>query len=170
MRTHNGMRPLDVVVLMKIIALSHENWQYRDLSASLHISISEISESLNRSVIAGLLDSSKRKVKRLALMEFIQYGLHYVFPQLPGPVVRGMETAHSHPFYRQHFSSNLPYVWPSPNGNARGQAIEPLHKGVVEAATQDQVLYKLLASIDIVRVGKVREIKLALEELKKSIL
>lgn len=164
------MRPLDIVVLMKIIALKDIPWQYRDLSASLFISISEISASLQRSMISGLIDGERTKVRRNALMEFIQYGIHYVFPQVPGPIVNGIETAHSHPFYKKHFSSDLPFVWPAIEGNARGQAIEPLHKGVVQAVKQDEDLYKLLASIDILRVGKVREINLAIKELKTYIL
>src|SRR3546814_1528586 len=48
----------------------------------------EISESLNRSRIAGLLDPAKKKVFRNALLEFIRYGLPYVFPVEPGPFVR----------------------------------------------------------------------------------
>jgi len=170
MRDHNGMRPLDIVVLMKLIVLKDSPWQYRDLSASLFISISEISASLNRSMIAGLIDSGRKKVKRKALMEFIQYGLHYVFPQVPGSIVNGIETAHSHPFYKKHFTSILPFVWPSTEGNTRGQAIEPLHKGVIKAIKQDEELYKLLASLDILRVGKVREINLAIKELNSYIL
>lgn len=170
MRSHNGMRPLDIVILMKIIALKEKPWQYRDLSSSLFISISEISESINRSVIAGLIDKQNKKVMRNALMEFIQYGVHYVFPQIPGAIVNGIETAHSHVFYKKKISSDTNYVWPSVDGKIRGQAIEPLHKGVVKAIELDEVLYKLLASIDILRVGKTREKKLALEELKKYIL
>ena len=170
MRNHNGMRPLDIVVLIKLITLKDNPWQYRDLSASLFISISEISASLNRSMIAGLVDSERKKVMRNSLMEFIQYGLHYVFPQVPGPIVNGIETAHSHPFYKKHFASDLPFVWPAINGNARGQAIEPLNKGVIKAVQQDPELYKLLASIDILRVGKVREKNLAIAELKTYIL
>lgn len=164
------MRPLDVVVLLKIVALKDIPWQYRDLSASLFISISEISASLKRSMIAGLIDSDRKSVRRRALMEFIQYGIQYVFPQLPGPIVNGIATAHSHPFYKNHFASDLPYVWPSIDGNARGQAIEPLHKGVVKAIKESEELYKLLASIDIIRVGKVREKNLAIQELKDQIL
>ena len=170
MRSHNGMRPLDIVVLMKLIALKNNSWQYRDLSSTLYISTSEISESINRSVIAGLIDKQSKKVMRNALMEFIQYGIHYVFPQIPGALVNGIETAHSHKFYKQKFVSEIPYVWPSINGNIRGQAIEPLHKGVVKAIESDEDLYKLLASIDILRVGKTREIKIAINELKKYIL
>lgn len=164
------MRPLDIVVLLKIISLRDKPWQFRDLSALLFISISEISSSLKRSMVAGLIDSDRKIVRRKALMEFIQYGLQYVFPQVPGPIVNGVKTAHSHPFYRNHFASDLPYVWPTVDGNARGQAIEPLHKGVVKAVQQCEELYKLLASIDIIRVGKVREKNLAIQELKDHIL
>jgi len=53
------MRPQDIVVLLKI-ALIKENWLAKDLSKNLKISASEISESLNRSAIAGLLSADKK--------------------------------------------------------------------------------------------------------------
>jgi hypothetical protein len=170
MKSHNGMRPQDVVILLKILTIEHPGWQYRDLSASLYISISEIAESLNRSQLAGLVDVNKKNIFRQSLMEFIQYGLHYVFPQVPGTMVTGIGTAHSHPFYKKKFISEINYVWPDQDGDMRGLAIQPLYKSVVKAAKEDETLYKLLASIDIIRVGKTRETKLALEELKKFIL
>jgi hypothetical protein len=170
MKSHNGMRPQDVVILLKILTISDPGWQYRDLSSLLFISISEISESLHRSHIAGLIDESKRKIYRQSLMEFIQYGLHYVFPEVPGTMVTGISTAHSYPFYSQQFKSEMNYVWPDGDGNMRGLSIQPLYKSVVKAVRQDELLYKLLASIDIIRVGRTRELKVAIEELKKHIL
>lgn len=170
MRSHNGMRPQDVVILLKILISKDPDWQYRDLSASLFISTSEIAESLNRSHIAGLVDESRRNVYRKSLMEFIEYGLHYVFPQLPGSMVTGTATAHSHVYFSSKIISELNYVWPDENGNIRGLSIEPLYKGAVKAAKVDKDLYLLLACIDVIRVGRVRELKMALEELKKIIL
>lgn len=164
------MRPQDIFILLKLITIGHSNWQYRDLSVSLNISISEISESLQRSFVAGLVDEAKKNVYRQSLMEFIQYGLHYVFPQHPGGMVTGMPTAHSHVFYKSKLVSDLSYVWPDENGTIRGLSIQPLYKSVPFACNNDQKLYKLLAGIDIIRVGKTRELKLALEELKKDIL
>lgn len=164
------MRPLDIIVMLKLLTIEQPDWQYRDLSASLAMPISEVSEALNRSHMAGLVGENRRSIHRQSLMEFIQYGLHYVFPQVPGTMVTGIATAHSHPFYSAHFSSELKYVWPDENGDIRGLAINPLHKGVVKASKADEKLYLLLASIDIIRVGKTREIKLALEQLKKYIL
>ena len=55
------MRPHDVVILLKILTHGQEGWQYRDLAASLYISTSEVSESLARSHMAGLVDESKKR-------------------------------------------------------------------------------------------------------------
>jgi hypothetical protein len=171
MKAHNGMRPHDVVILLKILVLNGQSWQYRDLSASLNIAISEIAESLNRSHMAALIDQTKRKVSRQSLMEFLEHGLHYVFPQVPGPMVIGYPTGLSHPFYKTKFSSELEYVWPDEEGGfIRGQTILPLYKNAPKASQADQKLYKMLAGIDIIRVGKNREIAVALQELKKEIL
>jgi hypothetical protein len=170
MKSHNGMRPQDVVLLLKILIVPASDWQYRDLAASLYLSISEVSESLNRSHIAGLVDESKRKVHRQSLMEFIRYGLPYVFPQVPGTMVTGIPTAHSYPFYAGLFKSDMNYAWPDDNGNMRGLAIQPLYGSIVKAVKQDELLYKSLASIDIIRVGRTRELKVAIEELQKIIL
>jgi predicted transcriptional regulator len=170
MKSHNGMRPQDVVILLKILTIDTPDWQYRDLAQSLSISISEISESLNRSHLAGLIDVSRKKVFRQSLTEFIQYGLHYVFPQAPGTMVTGIATAHSHPFYKKKIISEINFVWPDEDGDIRGLAIQPLYKSVTKAVKKDEALYKLLASVDIIRVGKTRETKLAIEELKKFIL
>jgi hypothetical protein len=170
MKIHNGMRPQDVVILLKILTNDGARWQYRDLAASLSISVSEVSESLNRSHIAGLIDETKKKVRRQSLMEFIEHGLHYVFPQLPGRLVTGVPTAHSHPFFIKKLVSDMNYVWPDPDGSVKGLAIQPLHRSVTKAIQKDDLLYRLLASIDIIRVGNTRELKLALQELNKIIL
>lgn len=170
MKSHNGMRPQDIVVLIKIITIGNPSWQYRDLAADLSISISEIAESLNRNQIAGLIDESKRRVHRQSFFEFVEHGLKYVFPQVPGTLVTGIPTAHSHAFFENKFVSDLPFVWPDENGSSRGLAIMPLHKGVPSAIRKDAQLYKLLACIDVIRVGRVREIKIALLELQQSIL
>ena len=92
---HKGMRPQDIAVLLKIIAFGKQDWMNKDLAASLHISPSEITESLSRSQFAGLINASRKKVFVLALEDFLVYGLRYVFPVQPGTLVRGMPTAHA---------------------------------------------------------------------------
>jgi len=171
MRKHNGMRPQDIVILLKILSKDQTAWQMKDLAQELNISQSEISDSLNRSVMAGLVEAEKKKkVHRISLMEFLQYGLHYVFPAKPGTMVNGIYTAHSHPFMQQSFKSEMMYVWPYSKGNVRGLAIEPFYKSQAEACLKDEQLYLMLALIDVIRIGRVREMEKAIKELKRIIL
>ena len=169
MKKHNGMRPQDVVILLKIATLKDKVWYGKNLYTTLFISPSEVSESLNRSMIAGLLDAGKRKLMRQAFLEFLEHGLKYVYPQQPGALVRGMPTAHSAPPLNKIIQSQEFYVWPDPLGEQRGQAIEPLHPGVVEAARLDAELYELLSLIDALRIGRIRERAIAIQELSNRI-
>ncbi len=170
MRKHNGMRPQDIAILLRIISMKTEYWQLQELSSSLRISMSEISESLNRSRIAGLLDYNKKKVSRQNLLEFLEHGVRYVFPQQPGSMIRGIPTAHSHPLMKKYFISEMNYVWPDNKGKVMGLTIEPFYLKQTEGINDNEMYYKLLALVDVIRVGKVREIKYAVNELKKSIL
>lgn len=169
MKKHNGMRPQDVVILLKIASAKTEPWLAKDIATDLYISSSEVSESLNRSKMAGLLDSSKKKLMRQAFLQFVEYGLKYVFPAIPGSIVRGMPTAHSASPLDKLVQGGEGFVWPDAHGVSRGQSIEPLHQGVVEAAKKDDVLYELLALTDAIRIGKSREKKLAIDEIRKRI-
>lgn len=162
--------PQDIVVLLKISTYNNQHWEQAPLSKVLCMSQSEISKSVARSKYAGLLDSSGKKVRRLALMELLQYGISYVFPQQPGPIVRGIPTAHSAPPLSEIIVSNEPYVWPSGKGKIRGQSIIPLYPSVVDAVQKDEKLYELLALVDAIRVGRAREKEIAIKELKFRIL
>lgn len=169
MKKHNGMRPQDVVVLLKIAAKKNIPWQMKDLAIELDISASEISESLNRSMLAGLIGADKQTLMKSAIIDFLGHGLKYVYPQKPGALVRGMLTAHSAEPLSKSIQSEEPYVWPFAKGDVRGQAIEPLHPSVPDACLKDKLLYELLALTDALRVGKNREQKLAMTELEKRI-
>lgn len=169
MKKHSGMRPHDIVILLKIAAKGDDSWYMKDLSYELGISASEISESINRSAIAGLISSDKKRLMKLALIDFLEYGLRYVYPQRPGALVRGIPTAHSAPPLNEIIVSDEPYVWPYAEGKIRGQAIEPLHPKVPEACLKDPNFYELLSLSDALRVGRVREKKIAIEELKNRI-
>lgn len=105
------MRPQDVIVLLKL-AIIKENWIAKDLSKNLKISASEISESLNRSAIAGLLSADKKILMKKAFLEFLEYGLKFVFPQNPGAILRGIPTAHSAPPLNNLLTADEIFVWP----------------------------------------------------------
>ncbi|MDX2250612.1 MAG: hypothetical protein SF052_27770 [Bacteroidia bacterium] len=170
MRKHNGMRPQDVVILLKVVAMGETPWRYSDIAQALHMSQSEVAEALNRSKLGRLVDVSKKKVYRESFMEFLIHGVKYVFPAQPGALVRGIPTAHSaKPLSDLLISETEAFVWPSAVGNMRGQGIVPLYPSVIKAIRKDHILYEMLALVDAIRVGKAREHNLAVETLEKMI-
>jgi hypothetical protein len=169
MKQHNGMRPHDIVVLLKIAAKGNLGWLMKDLANELSISSSEISESLHRSALAGLLAADKQRLLTSALLEFLIYGLKYVYPQKPGALVRGLPTGHSAEPLHGLIQSDEQYVWPWAEGTVRGQSIQPLHPSVPDACQRDSRLYELLALTDALRIGKSREHKLAIAALEKRL-
>ena len=167
MGKQQGMRPQDIVILLKKISPSGMKMNGKQLAESLGISASEISEAMDRNRIAGLVDHSKSMVNTLALADFLTYGIRYCFPVEIGGIVRGVPTAVSaSPFSESIASSKEAFVWPFSTGPGRGQAIEPLYRSVPEAAMNDADFYKLLAITDILRMGRARERELAIVELK----
>lgn len=164
------MSPQDIVVLLKITTYGNSAWFQDQLAKTLHISQSEISKSLMRSKFAGLIDTSGKIVFKMALLEFLQYGIKYVFPERPGALVRGIPTAHSAMPLSQIIVSEEHYVWPSGKGKLRGQAVRPLYPSVVDAVQNDEKLHELLALVDALRVGRAREKEIAVKELKGRIL
>jgi predicted transcriptional regulator len=169
MKKHSGMRPHDIAVLLKIATKGGGDWLMKDLSYELGISASEISESMNRSVIAGLIAPDKKRLMKAALLDFLEFGLRYVYPQQAGALVRGFPTAHSAPPLNEIIVSEEQFVWPFAGGKVRGQAVEPLHPKLPEASLKDPDFYQMMALCDALRVGKVREKNIAMEELKKRI-
>ncbi|RYZ27694.1 MAG: hypothetical protein EOP49_42100 [Sphingobacteriales bacterium] len=167
MTTHS-MRPQDIVVLLKIISLNGETWMNKELAAALFLSPAEISNSLHRSTISGLLDADRCRVRLQSLIEFLNYGLPYVFPQMPGGMAKGMPTGHSHDYLKDKIITSETLVWPDAENNHRGFSVQPLYPGAVRAAKSDARLYLYLALTDVLRMGKVREKALALEKLKEE--
>ena len=165
-----SMNPLDIVIILKIITYQGEPWYQVPLANQLFISQSEVSKSLVRSKYAGLLDGEGNRVFKLALMDFLQYGIRYVFPQQPGALVRGIPTAHSAKPLSEIIQSDDNYVWSSGQGTMRGYSIVPLYKSVVNAVQKDPQLHEILALVDAIRIGRAREKEIAVEELRKRIL
>lgn len=170
MRQHNGMRPQDVVVLLKALLLEGAAWQSKDLAQALFLSPTEISFSLKRCQYARLLDNTGRHVARRTFLEFLLYGLPVVFPTQPGAQVRGLPTAHSAAPLQQQLVSEQQYVWPDAESDTWGSAVMPLYSRVPQAAKADAHLYELLALTDALRVGRPRERKLAGELLTQFML
>lgn len=161
------LKPQDVLLLLKIVSDNNPSWNQKPVAEALGLSQSEVSEAVARCKYSGLLAPNGKMVMKIALMEFLQYGLRYAFPQKPGAVVRGVPTSHSASPLKAEIQSTEDYVWPYGKGTVRGHGIEPLYSSVPEAALKDATLHELLALVDALRVGRAREKELALIELKK---
>ena len=106
------------------------------------------------------------KVHARNLAEFAVHGAKYAFPAERLPVAVGVPTSHSAPAFAGVFAPGSDdWVWPHPNGTARGQGLKPLHRSAPFAAMQDAKLYEMLALFDALRVGRARERGMALKRL-----
>lgn len=153
-----------------------DSYSVRALSASLALSKSEVSNSLNRCREIGLIHTNRLSgqplVRREALLDFVKYGIRYVFPAKPGAVVRGIPTAFGAPILTGKVMSggDLIPVWPDAYGKSKGQEIAPLYKTVPGAVKKDELLYHFLALVDAIRIGGPRETKVADALLRELIL
>jgi len=163
------MKPQDIIVMLKILLWPNEDWTIAKIAVSIGLSPSETHSALKRCELADLYSPVTRKPIVKNLEEFIIYGLRYVFPAEEGPRDRGIPTAHSAlPLSNLIVdNNNEQYVWPDANGKERGVTVSPLYPSVSEAVSNDKKLYKMLALIDALRLGKTRERKMAQNELQK---
>ncbi len=167
MEEHRGMRPQDVAILLKMVAMQNDNIYLKAIAQALSLRETEVTHSVRRSAQAGLLEDNKRVVVKQALLEFFEHGLKYVFPQQPGKMVKGVATG------RQVWSKRAPgknaatYVWPYKKGKDMGLAIRPLHVNVPASVLKDPDLHRLFALADTLRMGDEKERSQALAELKR---
>ncbi|WP_291403210.1 hypothetical protein [Daejeonella sp.] len=167
MKEHKGMRPQDIVVLLKLIIDSEQDLRIKNLSSKLFISSSEISESLNRSAIAKLIDPLNRTVNKEAFLLFLEHGFPYVFPAKLGSLTKGHFTAHSESSLYLSFSSEEKLVWPDLQGKEKGSSIQPLYPNITKAILTDRLLYKLLALCDIIRIGNTADKSKAVWQIRE---
>jgi hypothetical protein len=166
------LRPQDVLVALKLAVASEPERAYARLAESLGMSASEVHASVQRAVQAGLVRAD-REPNRAALCELLVHGLKYVFPCERGALTRGMPTAHAAPPLNSRFpaaASEVPPVWPDPEGDVRGEELRPLYPSVPSAARKDARLYELLALVDALRAGRAREREIAAKELRSRLL
>ena len=167
------LKPQNVVILIKLVAIGKENWSFSTLSTALHMSPSEVHAGIHRAIAARLAVKTTDRIQTAirSLEEFLIHGLRYVFVPDRGEITRGMPTLHAGPPLSQMLisSSDPPPVWPDPEGNVRGQSFSPLYKSVPKAAVQDRQLYELLVLADAIRGGRQREREIAVKEISKRL-
>lgn len=168
------LKPQDVVVLLKLVALGEQPWTFQRLAVELSISQSEVHAAVRRAVAAGLMskaNSASGRVVRAALLEFLVHGVKYAYPPKRGALSRGVPTGYAAPPLDKVIagSNEPPPVWPYAEGQVRGYALAPLYRTVPEAALRDAALYELLALVDAIRDGRARERNLARQALENRL-
>ena len=163
-----NLKPQDIYILLKLVALGESAWSYASVAGELFMSASEVHAGIKRAVAARLMPLQGGQPLKKSLEEFIIHGVKYAFPPEHGGLTRGIPTGYAAPpLYDIIFQPNEPPpVWPDPEGDTRGYEFSPLYKTVPKAALRDPRLYELLAIVDAIRDGKARERDIAIKELK----
>ncbi|BBT92722.1 hypothetical protein KK010_17345 [Enterobacter mori] len=136
------------------------------------ISKTQIAESMNRSFDSNLLRLERKtglpRANLQGLLEFLIYGIKYVFPVKPAELTRGIATSFSAPVLNKKLitAGEFQLVWPDARANSKGLAVAPLYKTVPYAVRRDSRMYAMLALIDAIRMGNPREANLAADLLK----
>lgn len=167
------LKPQDVAIALKLVVLGSERLPYAALGKAMHLSQFEAHAAVQRLVVAKLavsIDGNIRPVKE-SLRRFLVNGAPFAYPPMRGEVTVGMPTAHAIAPLRDLLASasDLPPVWPDPEGKVRGQSLLPLYPGEPAAAREDSGLYELLALFDALRVGQARERNLAARLLEERL-
>ena len=164
------LKPQDIVVALKLFTSGADKLSMQKLGALLGLSSSRIHASIHRLERANLakrLGAGRYRPNTANLIEFIVHGLKYAFVPEIGEYTRGMPTAAYAPPLKAELpdATEPPYVWPDPEGTVEGIAFSPLHRCVPKAVQQDAKLYELLAMIDSIRGGRLRDKRLAIDHI-----
>lgn len=165
------LKPQDIYVLLKLVVIGERQWSYADLAVDLGMSPSQLHASVKRTLEAQLaVKQGDRIVPNFRnFEEFLISGVRHVFWAKPGPITRGVVTSSSAPSIDHLFvalDSELPRVWPDPEGEERGVTVVPLYKNAPQASRKDPEFYEMLTLVDAIRAGRAREREAAIKELK----
>ena len=157
-----SLKPQDVLVALKLVAIGDEEWSFTRLAKSLGISLGASHNAIGHLMQAGLVFEKEEAavVDRQRLVDYLLHGLPCQYFPIRGATVRGVPTGASAPPLVGLFppaSGDVLTVWPLANGRAQGVGLEPIYKTVPKAAAEDAVLYELLTLVDAVRIGQAEQ-------------
>ena len=125
------LKPQDVLILLKLVALRDEPWTYNDLATELDLSPSQVHAAVRRAIKSELAYQADKQVRVHAqnLEEFLGHGLRYLAIPERGAISRGMATLTSAPPFAALFvADENPIVWPDSSGDVRGESLSPIYK------------------------------------------
>ena len=166
------LKPQDTVLALKYWALGKAGQQLsvRDLAESIGVSASEVSKSAKRLVAARLLIEREGRLypEANALYEWLAFGVRYAYPVQQVGYGRGLACAWNCPLIVSDIVPPSPaFVWAASGGKTEGVFIEPIYESVPLGASKDEMLYHILALVDVIRLGKPRELAIARPLLKE---
>ena len=91
------LKPQDILILIKLVALEEAEWSYPSLGTELSMSPSEVHSGLKRAVAARLMGEQRRRPIKRALEEFLIHGVKYAYPPSRGGLTRGVPTSFTGP-------------------------------------------------------------------------
>lgn len=168
---HVIAKSLDVYALAKLL-LEKKKRPFAVVAKEIGLSASEFHAAVRRLAESGLIERESRKPHGKPVEEFLFHGVPYIFPAPPGAPTRGVPTSYSAAPLNSLIASSagtIGPVWPDAEGGNRGYSIEPLHPSAPKAARTDAAFYEILALIDALRGGRMRERQMAREELHRRI-
>lgn len=153
----------DIVVLAHL-ASAPGGRTVRHLAEELEMPSASVHRSLKTLQEAGLYFHERGVIARKSAHELLAIGMKYMFPPRILGEGRGVPTAWSaSPIDEQFIGANSTYVWPHLESKSIGLRVTPLDPRVPELALANPALGELLALIDVVRIGGVRERQVASE-------
>lgn len=166
-RRQEYLRPHDVTVLLQLVI--DRGSSFRELARNVGLSLGEAHNSTRRLELSRLLLLDERSVNVSATLEFVTHGIPYSFPAQLGSASRGIPTAFSAAPLNEQVLSDQAIVWPDPEGTARGLSLTPLSPAVGRIVARNPQLYHLLVLVDAMRIGQVRERRLARGHLEQAL-
>lgn len=166
------LRGADLYVLAGVLSNGSLDWTLRGLATDLWVDHTLIHRSLERAASVGLYLPGRRRVNLAELEPLLVHAARFIAPAHLGELVTGVPAAWAAEpiasMIRQS-GGDPPPVWPSPTGDVRGQAFEPLHPAAVAASAASPRLAELLVIIDTLRTRDPRLRAAADSALSKSL-
>ena len=141
------------------------------LADRLRMSSSTVWKSLKRLRQANFFanDDQDAKIDPRKLFGLLVYGVPMFFVARKTAVVRGIPTGVHSPLWKERFGVGITTVWPYGRGKEVGEGLLPIYPSVPSACALDAALYEVMATVEILRVGKARERRVAENYLKEKL-
>lgn len=111
-----NLKPQDILLLLKLVALGKKPWSFNKIAIDLGMSSSEVHAAAKRALAARLAVKEGENIRPNSrnLQEFLLHGIEYVFVPERGGLNQGMPTAYASALMHAQVAevNEPPPVWP----------------------------------------------------------